>query len=274
MRPLGLGISWRPELALSIERFPRLGFVELMVEHFPSHQPLPQAVLNLLQRGTIAIPHGLSLSLGGAEPPSPSRLREMASLAQRVAAPLVSEHLAFVRSPNWDSGHLMPLERSPAGLQVVLENLQRAQEALPVPLYLENISTLLEWPDPTWDEPEFLSRVVQASGCGILLDLSNLWANCLNHGGDPDRFLSRIPLERIGYVHVGGGLEHDGVYHDTHDAPIPDEVLQLLEELASRVDLPGVLLERDGNYPCEDEFLEEMNRIESALRHGQQRRSS
>ena len=272
LKPLGIGVSWRPELALAIERYPGLGFVELMVEHFPASNPLPQAVLNLLERGVQTVPHGLSLSLGGAEPPSAERLREMDQLARRTQASLVSEHLAFVRSRDLESGHLLPVERTPASLEIVLDNLDMAQQALSRPLYLENIATLADWPHPTWEEAEFLSLLVERSGCGLLLDISNLHANSRNHGGDPLEFLDKIPLQKIGYVHVGGGVEHDGLYHDTHAAPVPAAVLGLLEELCARCDPPGILLERDDNFPSQQEFFQEMAAIEAAVNRGRQRR--
>lgn len=269
---LGIGVSWRPELAVAIDRYPRLGFVELMVEHFPSHLPLPSAITRLLERGVKAVPHGLGLSLGGAEPPSPQRLKEMDELARKCAAPLVSEHLAFVRARDLESGHLLPVQRSEAGLEILLENIQIAQQALSRPLYLENISSLLDWPDPEWEEAEFLRIVVERSGCGLLLDISNVYANSLNHGGDPLNFLDKLPLERIGYVHVGGGLYHDGVYHDTHSAPVSEPILQLLEELCARTEPAGVLLERDDEFPAEREFLAEMEAIEAAIERGRRRR--
>ncbi|MFN8606465.1 MAG: DUF692 domain-containing protein [Vulcanimicrobiota bacterium] len=273
MKSLGFGVSWRAQLALSIERYPRLGFVELMVEHFPSHKPLPQAVRNLLDRGIQTIPHGLSLSLGGAAPPEPRYLAEIESLAQRCDAPLVSEHLAFVRARELESGHLLPVERSQQSLEIVLENLDLAQRALSRPLYIENIATIVDWPDPVWEEVDFLKLLLERSNCGLLLDVSNLYANSRNHGGDPVEFLRRLPLERIGYVHVGGGVEHDGIYHDTHAAPVPPGVVELLEELCALCEPPGVLLERDDEYPGEQEFLEEMDKIEGAVRRGRRRRT-
>jgi len=196
----------------------------------------------------------------------------MEQLARRCHAPLVSEHLAFVRARELESGHLLPVERTPESLDIVLENLRLAQQALSRPLYLENIATIVDWPEPTWEEAEFLRLLVERSGCGLLLDISNLYANSRNHGGDPVEFLRRIPLDRIGYVHVGGGVEHDGLYHDTHGAPLSTEVLDLLTELCALCEPPGVLLERDDDFPGEQEFLEEMEKIEGAVRRGERRR--
>src|SRR5689334_15095543 len=102
---LGLGIGWRPELAIWIDRHPHLGFVEIIAEDFDG--PVPTALEVLRDRGVTIIPHGVGLSLGNAERPDPERLRRLAALATRLNAPLVSEHLAFVRSGSMEAGHLL-----------------------------------------------------------------------------------------------------------------------------------------------------------------------
>src|SRR5205814_2127668 len=129
---LGQGIGWRPELALAIDRRPGLGFVELIADDFWDGPPA--AVEQLRRRGVTVVPHAISLSLGGAEPPDRERLDKLARLAQRVQAPLVSEHLCFVRAGGLESGHLLPLPRTREALAVVVANVRAAQEALPVPL--------------------------------------------------------------------------------------------------------------------------------------------
>src|SRR5207253_618234 len=112
------------------------------------------------RRGVPVVPHGVSLSLGGAEPPSPARLDALARLAARLGAPLVSEHLAFVRAGGLESGHLLPLPWTKAVLQIVVDNVRRAQDALPVPLALENVASLLRWPGAEMDEASFLAEVL------------------------------------------------------------------------------------------------------------------
>lgn len=270
---LGLGVSWRPELALFIDRYPKLGFIELLAENFPTEQPLPAAVLRLCQRGVRAIPHGVGLSLGGAEAPTIQRIRYLENLADRVNAPLISEHLAFVRCQDLESGHLLPLERSQDALEIVVENIRLIQSQLSYPFYIENIACILELPGAQWDEASFLCQVLEKADCGLLLDISNLYANCHNHQQDAIDFLKRIPLDRIGYVHIGGGMEHDGLYHDTHAGDIPAGALDLLTELVSICPPPGVLWEHDSNFPNEEEFMSVMNRIEEAIEKGAKNRA-
>ncbi|MEW6280861.1 MAG: DUF692 domain-containing protein, partial [Candidatus Eremiobacterota bacterium] len=248
-----------------------LGFVEVMAEDF-SPEALPPAVRRLSERGLKVVPHGVSLSLGGADPPAPERLAHLGRLARAVQAPLVSEHLAFVRAGHRESGHLLPLERSRESLDVVVENVRRAADSLPVPLAVENIATLVEWPLPEMDEADFLSEVVNRAGCGLLLDITNVYANSRNHGYDPLDFLDRIPLDRVAYVHVAGGMERNGLYLDTHAHPIQPGSLELLEELFARSEPPGVLLERDDNFPGQEDFQAELDALRAAMDRGRARR--
>ena len=139
-----LGIGWRPELALAIDRYPKLGFIEILAEDLDPWGPIPAPIERLRQRGIPLIPHGVSLSLGSAEPPDRQRLAGLARLATRLGAPLVSEHLAFVRAGGIETGHLLPLPRAREALEIVVTNVRQAKAALPVPLALENIATLFE----------------------------------------------------------------------------------------------------------------------------------
>lgn len=269
---LGLGIGWRPELALPIDRRRDLGFVELLAEDLDPRGPLPPPVALLRERGVRLVPHGISLSLGSAEPPDCRRLADLARLARLCDAPLVSEHLAFVRGGTFESGHLLPLPRTQQTLDLIVANVRAAQAALPVPLALENVATLFEWPDAEMDEATFLARVVEQAGVRLLLDVENVYANCRNLGGDPGAYFDRLPLDRLAYVHVGGGTERNGLYHDTHAHPVPAAVFDLLTELCARAPVPGVLLERDDQFPTDAELHAELDAIAAAMASGLARR--
>jgi uncharacterized protein (UPF0276 family) len=265
---LGLGVGWRPELALTIERYAGLGFVEVLAEDMGAGRALPVPLQRLRANGFAVIPHGVSLSLGGAEPPDPRRLAALARLAEQLGAPLVSEHLAFVRAGGIESGHLLPVPRTRAALEVVLDNVRRTKEALPVPLALENIASLCEWPGAELSEADFLTEVLERADVGLLLDVENLYANARNHGFDPVAFLDRLPLHRLAYVHVAGGVERGGLYHDTHSHAVPAGVLDLLEALCARTAVPGVLLERDDDFPSGADLHAELDAIAGAVARG------
>jgi uncharacterized protein (UPF0276 family) len=264
----GLGIGWRPELALAIDRRRDLGFVELIAEDVDPDGPLPAPIEVLRRRGVTLIPHGVSLSLGSAEPPDPARLAALARLALRTGAPLVSEHLAFVHGGGIETGHLLPLTRTRETLAIVVANIRAAQAALPVPLAIENIATLFDWPDAEMDEATFLTEVLEQADVRLLLDVENIYANARNLGGEPGAFLDRLPLDRLAYVHVAGGVERDGLFHDTHQHPISAAVLSLLEDLCTRTVVPGAMLERDGSFPTDDEVNAELDAIAAAVARG------
>lgn len=115
---------------------------------------------------------------------------------------MVSDHVCFVRAGGLDSGHLMPVPRTKDALDVLVANVKLAQRNLPVPLALENVAALLEWPDGELSEGQFLAELVERTDCWLLVDVANLYANARNIGTDPERFLDEIPLERLAYVHV------------------------------------------------------------------------
>ncbi|MBL9121897.1 MAG: DUF692 domain-containing protein [Phycisphaerae bacterium] len=265
---LGLGIGWRRDIALFIDRRDDLGFLEVMAEDIDPDAPLSPPIRRLVERGLVAIPHGVTLSLGGAERPDPKRLDRLARVAQRLGAPLVSEHIAFVRSDGLESGHLLPVPRTREALEILVENVRDAQARLPVPLALENIATLFEPPDAEMDEPAFIGELLERTGALLLLDIANVHANAVNHGFNAAGYLDRMPLERIAYVHVAGGSEHHGVYHDTHVHPIQPPVLDLLSELCRRVEVPGILWEHDDCFGPDADMSEELGRIQRAIERG------
>ncbi|QSY49987.1 DUF692 domain-containing protein [Streptomyces griseocarneus] len=270
--PLGTGVGWRPEIAEDIERLPDIDWVEVVAENVcPGHLPAP--LERLLERGTTVIPHGVSLGLGGADRPDLARLIALAERAEALGAPLVSEHIAFVRAggpltgaPRVEAGHLLPVPRTRDGLAVLCENVRIAQQVLPVPLALENVAALLNWPDEELTEAQFLGELVERTGVRLLVDVANLHTNHVNRGEDPAEVLDGLPLEAIAYVHVAGGVERGGVWHDTHAHPVGPPVLDVLAELCARTAPPGVLLERDDDFPAADELAAELDAIRAVAK--------
>ncbi|MGM1075336.1 DUF692 domain-containing protein [Streptomyces sp. H28] len=277
---LGTGIGWRPEIADAVEEMPGIDWVEVVAENVcPGH--LPESLLRLRGRGVTVVPHGVSLGLGGADRPDPGRLDALAERAAALRAPLVTEHIAFVRaggpltaSPRLEAGHLLPVPRTRDALDVLCENVRVAQDALPVPLAVENIAALLSWPGDELTEGQFLYELADRTGVRLLIDVANLHTNHVNRGEDPAEALAALPLEAIAYVHVAGGFERDGVWHDSHAHPVPQPVLDILADLASRTSPPGVLLERDENFPAPSELRAELAAVREALDTGAARRSA
>lgn len=262
--PTGVGIGWRPEIAGFVAELPGLRFVEVVAESVPATGPLRVGLAALRERGVTVVPHGVRLSLGGAEPVDPARVAQLAAVARLVDAPLVSEHIAFVRAGGLEAGHLLPLPRTRDAVDAVCANVDRAQAQLPVPIALEPVAALFDWPDDELDEAAFLTEILDRTGALLLLDVANVYANARNRGTDPTALLDRLPLERVAYAHVAGGAEHGGFYHDTHTDPVPAEVLDLLREVCARHRPPALLLERDGHYPPAATLRAELDALAAA----------
>lgn len=277
----GVSAAWRPELAgmlLDGARSGSVSFTEIVAENVDP-AALPAELVEVARLGVTVVPHGVTLGIAGADVPDPRRLHRLAELALALDAPLVSEHVAFVRAgtiglddesgPHDDvleAGHLMPAPRTAEALDVLVENVRAAQAALPVPLALENIAALFAWPEDGYDEPSYLRELVDRTGVRLVLDLANVYASCSARGADAAAELRRYPLEAVAYVHIAGGRFDGALYLDTHADPICPEVLDLLAVWrdsqrslggvsAGGKTLPGVLLERDESV------------IESAVRH-------
>lgn len=259
-----LGMGWRPELALAIERRGDLGFVEIVAENFQARS-LPRSLMSLKRKGLDVIPHSVSLSLGGADRPDKRRIDRLNELGDRLDSPFVSDHICFVRSGGLESGHLLPVARTELSLKILVDNVQEAQQRLKRPLVLENIAYLCDWRHCQMSEGEYISRLVLQTGCTLLLDVANLHANAINHHFDAIRFLRELPLNHIEYVHVAGGMSHAGVYHDTHAHAVPAGVLSLLHEVSRLTALPRVMLERDDLFPDETCLYKELDAIKQSL---------
>ncbi|MGF7238136.1 MAG: DUF692 family multinuclear iron-containing protein [Frankia sp.] len=271
-RPLGgLGIGWRPELAEFIRaRADRLGFVEVVAEAIHRrpdgarhrHCPEPEAPPGLDRVALPTAVHGVRLSLGGTTPLEPGRVRHLADVASRFGASIVSEHVAFVRAGGLEAGHLLPVPRTRDALAVLTRNTRTVMAELDAPFALEHVAALAAWPEDEFGEADFLAELLERTGALLLLDLANLHAHARNHGTDPRAFLDRLPLERVAYTHIAGGVEQGGLYHDTHLHPVRPPVVDLVAELGARcAKLPPIMLERDGRYPTARELDAELATI-------------
>jgi hypothetical protein len=263
---LGLGLAWRSGIAGLAAELPGQRFTEVVAESLSLHGPLQPALAELRGRGVTVVPHGVRLSLGGTDPLDPHRVHRLAHAAEALDSPLVSEHIAFVRAGGHEAGHLLPLPRTREALDVLTRNVSTVVTELGVPLAVEPIAALFDWPEDEYTEPDFITELLERTGAWLLLDVANTYANARNRGIDPHAVLDRLPLERVAYVHVAGGAvdtDELGLYHDTHTSATPEPVLALLRELAGRLGAygPPVLLERDGHYPPAAQLLAELDAV-------------
>jgi uncharacterized protein len=254
---LGFREPFRADLFLNRER---VDFLEVTIEHYLDAPPAKRRELDLLADHFPLIPHGLNLSLGSAEGLDDAYLDRVAELVRRLDPPWWSEHVAFTRAGGVEIGHLAPLPRTREALEVLCANIAAVRRRIDVPLILENITYTVALPGAEMGEAEFLAALLDRSGCGLLLDVTNLHTNATNHGFDPIAFLDRLPPDRVVQLHVAGGCWHDGVLVDSHSRPTPPEVWSLLDEVLARAPVKGVILERDEDLPPFGELLGELDR--------------
>jgi uncharacterized protein len=267
---LGVGLGFRPpflsELFLNRQR---VDFLEITAEHYMDASPEKARELELLAEHFPLIPHGLNLSLGSAEGIDAEHVEKLAKLVRRLDPPWWSEHIAFTKAGGVEIGHLAPLPLTHEAVDVLCRNIDTVRQQIDTPLILENITCPLRLPGDEMSEAEFLSELLERSDCGLLLDVTNLYTNARNHGENLVAALERLPWERVVQLHFVGGVEEDGVWIDSHSQPTPPEVWELMETVAARAPVKGIILERDENFPP---FAELCGELERARAIGRQHR--
>ncbi|WP_437899012.1 multinuclear nonheme iron-dependent oxidase [Sorangium sp. So ce124] len=245
-----VGVGFRPELAADLLSAPgAVDFVEVVAEAcFAS--PAARREASAIARIWPVVPHGVKLSLGSASGIDMDRARRLGALCRELSAPVVSEHVAFVRGGGREIGHLTALPYTLEAARAVARNVAAARRALPdIPLLLENAACTLRFPGDALGEGDFYAEVVDRTGCDLLLDVGNVYANAVNAGVDPGELVGSYPLERVAMIHIAGGVVEHGFYFDTHAHPVPAPVFALLAQVVARTGPLPILLERDGDFP-------------------------
>lgn len=256
---LGVGLGYRaPHFTDLFLNRAEVDFLEITVDHFFDASAEKDEQLTLLADHFPLIPHGLNLSLGSAEGLDHAYLEKFAALAARLHPPWWSEHLAFTRAGGIEIGHLTPLPFTRAAVEAVRRNVEAARRFIPLPLILENITFNVRLPGAEMSEAEFLRRIVDATGCGLLLDVTNLYINSRNHRFDPRRWLDDIPLESVVQLHFVGAERQGDRWIDSHATLVGSGIWKLLEEVFARTKVRGAILERDEHIPPLAELLPDL----------------
>ncbi len=280
-----VGLGWRPALADRIfAASDRLDVVEVIAEDW-FHRPRRELrALRTLGAHVPVVLHGVSLGLASSCPVDERRLAALARVAEAAEPLFWSEHLAFVRAGGVEIGHLAAPPRCASTVDGAARNVARARAVVGSLPLLENVATLIDPPGSDRDEATFVTDVLSATGCDLLLDLHNLHANAVNFGFGEGReqeedFLRRVPTQKVRAVHLAGGRRVEVASSgsrilDDHLHPVPPVVFSLLESVAAAAPHPlTVVLERDGAFPPFDEILSELARARTSLAAGRARRS-
>ena len=212
--------------------------------------------------------HGVGASLGGPAPPEPRHLAAVRRLVEEFEPVLVSEHAVWSSADGVWFADLLPLPRTGEALRRLVEGVDRYQEAIGHSILIENPTNYLPFTSEM-DEPEFLNEVAARTGCGLLLDVNNVYLSARNCGIDPEWYIETLAADRIGEIHIAGH-EADGNYGealliDTHAAPVSEAVWNLLDAALAHLGPRPVLLERDGKLPSFETLMAERRRAQKAL---------
>jgi len=270
-----VGLAWRPELAAAIlTHLDRVDVVEVIADDYADAGSRGLRPLRTLAAQVPVMLHGVGLGLASTIDVDTRRLEAIARVVDTVRPEAWSEHLAFVRAGGHEIGHLAAPPRTGATRDGTARNVERARRIVGAAPLLENVATLIDPPGSDVDEPSFIRDTVTAARTGLVLDLHNLHANAVNFGFDAADTLPRLPLDRVGAVHLAGG-RWIGRLLDDHRHDVPDAVFVLLEALAERAPRPlTVIIERDGNFPPFASLLAEVARAREAIARGRARAAS
>jgi uncharacterized protein len=244
---------------------PRASFLEIHSENFFGDGGKPLATLARFREDYAISAHGVGLSLGSASGLDDSHLAKLKRLVDRIDPALVSEHLCWVGVDGRFANDLLPLPYTEEALGIVVANVGRVQDFLRRAILVENVSSYLEFSDSTIPEWEFVREVAQRSGAGILLDLNNVHVNATNHGFDARTFLSTIPMQMIGEIHLAGFQDTGEILIDTHGAPVSDAVWALYRETIARTGRVPTLIEWDIDLPAAAVLQSEADKASAIL---------
>lgn len=255
----GFGLGLRPEHYRDFAAGgPGVEWLEVLSENYLVPGGKPLAFLDQIRREYPMVMHGVSMSIAGTDPFDVRYLEQLRALARRVEPAWVSDHLCWTGLGTTNLHDLLPVPFSREALHHVADRVGRVQDFLGQQLLLENVSTYLRAEGDEMTEWEFLSALAVRSGCGLLLDVNNVYVNSVNHGFDARAFLDGIPAAAVRQIHLAGHSRQGDMLIDTHDAPVCEPVWELYEHAIARLGPVPTMIERDDNIPLLAELLEEV----------------
>jgi uncharacterized protein (UPF0276 family) len=203
--------------------------------------------------------HGVSLSIGSQDPLNREYLKQLRSLADRVAPKWISDHLCWTGAHGINAHDLLPLPYTEEALQHVAARVGEVQDFLGRRILLENVSSYITYPESEMNEWEFLREIAVRADCLILLDINNIYVSSVNHEFDPLTYLDAIPVDRVWQFHLAGHRNQGDYIIDTHDEPVIDPVWRLYTRAVQRFGKVSTMIERDDNIPPLAELLAELD---------------
>jgi uncharacterized protein (UPF0276 family) len=251
----GVGTSFKHEhLSAILARGLENGFFEVHAENYMGAGGPPHRALTAIRENYPISIHGVCMSIGGPTALDVAHLARFRDLVLRYQPTLVSEHLAWSTHDGKFFNDLLPLPYTQETLANVCDHIDQIQEAIKRPILLENPSTYVAFASSTMSETDFIAALAQRTGCGLLLDVNNVFVSANNHGFSASEYLARFPLERVGEIHLAGHSEqrddeNELLLIDSHDRAISDPVWNLYRDVVSRIGSRPTLIEWDSSLP-------------------------
>ncbi len=266
---LGVGVGLRaPFFSQFLRKIPKpVSWVEVVTENYlpwnDGNHLYPKSRLEKIRQEVPIVLHGVSLSLGSADPIDKNYLKRLKALVDELQPAIVSDHLCWTsfRGKNYFDLYPLPYTREVA--RHVIQKIQEVQEFLGRRILVENLSSYLEFKDSEMTEWEFLAEVLRGADCGLLLDVNNVYVSACNHHFDPHEYISALPAAQIGQIHLAGHSVLKNFLIDTHDAPVCAQVWDLYRWTLEQIGMRSTMLERDGNIPDWATLALELREIEA-----------
>jgi uncharacterized protein len=266
-----VGVGFKPEhFEEIVDTRPELGFFEVHAENYMGGGGAPHRRLDAIRERYPLSLHGVGLSIGSPGPLDRDHLQRLAAVAKRFEPTLVSEHLAWSTHEGAFLNDLLPLPYTDETLARVSEHIDEVQNALGRTMLLENPSTYVLFAESTWAETDFLREIARRTGCGLLLDVNNVFVSAVNHGFDPELYIADFPLAAVGEIHLAGCADDSDdaglpLLIDAHNSPVRDPVWALYATTIRRLGPTPTLIEWDNDVPAWSTLLGEARRAERAI---------
>ena len=267
---LRAGIGLRAEHGAEfLEQDPDVGFIEVHAENYFGRGGLPLHVLRRARREHALSLHGVGLSIGSTDPLDPAHLQRLAELVDALQPAFVSEHLCWTSHRGVHLNDLLPLPLTEEALDHVAARVDAVQARLGRTILIENVSSYFEYADSTIPEPEFLAALARRTGCGVLLDVNNVYVSAANHGFDAIDYVERIPVDAVRELHLAGHVRKPcpggAMLIDSHSEPVCADVWSLYAVALRRFGALPTLIEWDSDLPPLDVLLGEAAKADAML---------
>ncbi len=269
--PLRAGAGFKPEHISAISAAPQpAGFFEIHAENYMGARGVPHAQLRFIRENYPLSLHGVGLNLGSREHVDRAHLARLKDLCERYQPECFSEHLAWSSHDGIYFNDLLPLPYNDASLRSVIDHVDETQSTLQRRLLIENPATYIRFDESDIPETEFLAAVARATGCGLLLDVNNVFVSARNHATSPHAYLDAFPLDLAEEIHLAGHFatadaQGSALLIDAHDSPVVAEVLALFASVIARTGPLPTLVEWDNEVPEWPVLLNEVLRVQEIL---------